>query len=72
MYEQVRKDWFRFLPDNYWEENEKKEIISTETVAAVSDAASDASMKLNGVEDSIASYIRIVNLLLDYYFPPEE
>ena len=70
--EQVRKDWFRFLPDNYWEENEKKEIISTETVAAVSDAASDASMKLNGVEDGIASYNRMVNLLLDYYFPPEE
>lgn len=68
---QVRNDWFRFLPDNYWEENESKEIISTETVSAVSDTASDTSMKLNGVEDGIKSYSRMVNLLLDYYFPPE-
>jgi hypothetical protein len=27
-------------------------------------------MKLNGVEDGIASYSRMVDLLLDYYFPP--
>ena len=67
---QVRNDWFRFLPDNYWEENEGKEIISTETVSSVSESASDTSMKLNGVEDGIASYSRMVDLLLDYYFPP--
>lgn len=67
--EKVQNDWFRFLPDNYWEDNKEKEIISTETVETVSDAASDTSMKLNGVEDGIASYTRMVNLLLDYYFP---
>lgn len=68
---QVRNDWFRFLPDNYWDENKNKELISTETVSTVSEAASDTSMKLNGVEDGIASYSRMVNLLLDYYFPAE-
>lgn len=66
----VEMDWFRFLPDNYWEENEDKEIFDTETVSAFSETASDTSMKLNGVEDGVASYSRMVNLLLDYYFPP--
>ena len=70
--DQVRNDWFRFLPDNYWEDNKQKEIIPTETVSTVSDTASDTSMKLNGVEDGIASYSRMVNLLLDYYYPPED
>lgn len=69
---QVQNDWFRFLPDNYWEENEDKEVFDTETVSAFSESASDTSMKLNGVEDGTASYSRMVDLLLDYYFPPEE
>lgn len=69
---EVKNDWFRFLPENYWEENEEKEIIPTETVDAVYNTASDTSMKLNGVEDGNASYSRMVNLLLDYYFPPEQ
>ena len=68
---QVENDWFRFLPDNYWEENEDKEVFDTETVSAFSESASDTSMKLNGVEDGTASYSRMVDLLLDYYFPPE-
>ena len=64
---QVRNDWFRFLPDNYWEENEDKEIISTETVSSVSESASDTSMKLNGVEDGSKSYGRMVDLMLNYF-----
>ena len=67
----VQNDWLRFLPDNYWEENENKEIIDTETVSAFSESVSDTSMKLNGVEDGVASYSRMVDLLLDYYFPPD-
>ncbi|MBE6862032.1 MAG: DUF3810 domain-containing protein [Ruminococcus sp.] len=63
----VMMDWYRFLPETYWEENEEKEIISTETVDAVSDVATDTTLKLNDVEDGIDSYSRIVNLLLDYY-----
>lgn len=65
---EVNNDWFRFLPDNYWEENAEKELISTETVDTVFETASDTSMKLNGVEDGTASYSRMVYLLLDYYF----
>ncbi|MBQ8296356.1 MAG: DUF3810 domain-containing protein [Ruminococcus sp.] len=67
----VKTDWFTFMPENYWEENKEKEIISTETVDTISSAATDTTLKLNGVEDGIESYSRIVNLLLDYYFPPE-
>lgn len=66
---EVQNDWFRFLPDNYWKDNAAKEIIPTETVDAVSDAAADTSMKINGVEDGIKSYTRMVDLLLDYYYP---
>lgn len=65
---EVYNDWFRFLPDNYWEENKDKELISTETVETVYDSASDTSMKLNGVEDGMKSYSRMVYLLLDYYY----
>lgn len=67
--DQVRRDWFRFLPDNYWEENKKKEIISTETVSAVSETALDTNIRMNGREEGIESYSHMVNLLLDYYFP---
>lgn len=67
--DEVKHDWFSFLPENYWEDNKEKEIISTETVDTISSAATDTSLKLNGVEDGIESYSRIVNLLLDYYFP---
>lgn len=62
-------DMFCFMPEKYIEENEDKEIIATKTVAVISDAATDTSLKLNGVEDGIKSYSRMVNLLLDYYFP---
>lgn len=61
-------DLFRFMPENYIEENDDMEIISTETVEVFSDAATDTSLKINGVEDGIKSYSRMVNLLLDYYF----
>ena len=64
----VIKDGFVFVPEEYWEENKEKEIISTETVETISDFTSDTSLKLNGVEDGTKSYCRIVNLLLDYYF----
>lgn len=69
--QEVRNDWFRFLPETYWEDNQEKEIIPTETVDVVYNTAADTSMKLNGVEDGNASYSRMVNLLLDYYFPPQ-
>lgn len=52
---------------NYWEENKDKEIIPTDTVEAVSEALTDATLQLNGVEDGILSYYRVVELLMDYY-----
>lgn len=70
--DEVKHDWFKFLPENYWEENKEKEIISTETIDTISSAATDTSLKMNGVDDGIESYSRIVNLLLDYYFQSME
>lgn len=64
---QVTNDWFRFLPDNYWEENAEKEIISTETVSSASDTALDTNIRMNGRDEGIKSYSRVVELLLDYY-----
>lgn len=52
---------------DYWEENKDKEIIPTDTVEAVSEALTDATLQLNGVEDGILSYYRVVELLMDYY-----
>ena len=69
--DKVRRDWFRFMPDTYWEENKKKEIIPTETVTAVSDAAIDTNIRMNGREDGIKAYSHVVNLLLDYYSESE-
>ncbi len=66
--EDVKKDWFHFLPEKYWDDNKDKEIIPTETVDKVSSAATDASLRLNGVDDGVESYGGIVDLLLDYYF----
>ncbi len=66
--DKVRADWFRFLPDDYWEKNKKKEIISTETVSRVSDTAIDTNIKMNGREDGMESYSMVVSMLLDYYF----
>jgi len=52
---------------NYWEENEEKEIIPTETVQAVSEAFTEANLKFNDVEEGILIYYRVTELLMDYY-----
>lgn len=64
---EVHEDWFRFLPDDYWEKNKRKEIISTETVSAASETAMDTNIKMNGREEGTESYSHVVNLLIDYY-----
>ena len=56
-----------FLTSEMWEEVESGAILSTETVSKASDAFTDATLKLNGVSDGIASYSRVVGLLLEYY-----
>ena len=67
--DEVLRDWFRFMPENYWEENADKEVISTETVSEASTAAIDTNIKMNGRDDGIRAYSMVVNLLLDYYYP---
>lgn len=66
--DEVTRDWFRFMPENYWEDNAKKEIISTETVSEASTAFIDTNIRANGREEGIRTYSLVVNLLLDYYF----
>ena len=66
--DEVRNDWFRFLPENYWEENAGKEIIPTEAVSEASEAFLDTNIKLNGREEGIRTYSLVVKLLLDYYY----
>lgn len=56
-----------FLDDKMWEKVEEKAVIKTEVVDRVSDKLSETSMVLNGVEDGILSYTRVVGLLLHYY-----
>lgn len=63
---QVRKENV-FLEEKAWEKVEQKAVISTEVVDKVSDKLSETSMVLNGVEDGILSYTRVVGLLLHYY-----
>ena len=52
--------------EGYWEENEEKEIIPTETVQAVSEAFTEANLKFNDVEEVILVYYRATELLMDY------
>lgn len=65
---EVTRDWFRFMPENYWEDNAEKEIISTETVSEASTTFIDTNIRANGREEGIESYSLVVELLMDYYF----
>lgn len=56
-----------FLKEETWEAVEKKAVLSTELVNKVSDSFTETMMALNGVEDGMRSYARVVELLLRYY-----
>jgi hypothetical protein len=56
-----------FLKEEDWERIEEEAIIETEVVDAVSDSFTDSVLVVNGVEDGIKSYSRVVQLLLLYY-----
>ncbi|NBI89882.1 DUF3810 domain-containing protein [Lachnospiraceae bacterium] len=56
-----------FLKAETWEKVEEKAVLKTEVVDKVSDKLSETSMVLNGVEDGVLSYTRVVGLLLHYY-----
>lgn len=69
---QVRKD-NEFLSEETWEIVEKKAVVSTETVDKISDEIVEATLVMNGVEEGMLSYCKVVGLLLDYYsIQPEE
>lgn len=59
-----------YYNQEYWRsvQEEKKTVIPASTVNEVADAAMEASLKFNGVADGKASYGRMVDLLLNYYY----
>lgn len=56
-----------FLKQEDWDRIEEEAVIDTETVDEVSDAFTETVLVVNGVEDGIKSYSRVVELLLLYY-----
>lgn len=60
-------DWYG--NSEYWQsvQEDDSALIPSDVVNEVADAATEASLKLNGVEDGMRSYGRMVDLLLDYY-----
>lgn len=56
-----------FLEEKTWEKVEAKAVVKTEVVDKVSDKFSETALVLNGVEDGVLSYTRVVGLLLHYY-----
>ena len=57
----------RFLTEEAWEDVEEKAVLDTETVKAAADTFLETTLTLNGVEDGMDSYSRVVQLLLLYY-----
>ena len=66
MYAIVQEDNI-FVTDEEWERINGKALLDTETVDEISDTFTDTTLKLNGVEDGMVSYSRVVRLLLQYY-----
>lgn len=56
-----------FLTSGERDRIEKTTLWDSRVVDAVSDSIADASLRLNGVEDGMVSYSRVVELLLRYY-----
>ncbi len=57
-----------FLTDEAWDKVESSAVVSTETVKKAADTFVDTTLKVNGINDGIASYNRVVELILmDYY-----
>lgn len=56
-----------FVKQEEWDRINGAALIDTEVVEAASDVFTETSLKLNGVEDGMISYSRVVKLLLQYY-----
>ena len=65
--DQVKEDNV-FLTDESWEKVENTAVLETETVKKAANTFVDTTLKVNGIDDGIASYDRVVKLLLDEYY----
>lgn len=61
-----------FVKQTDWDRINTNAWIDTEVVEAASESFTEASLKLNGVEDGMISYNRVVKLLLQYYSLPSQ
>jgi len=64
--EYVQKDSV-FLTKEQWKQVEKKAVLSTETVNKATNVFLETNLTMNGVEDGIQSYSRVVRLVIRYY-----
>lgn len=56
-----------FLTAKAWERVEEKAVVETAVVKQASRQFTETTLKINGVEDGMKSYSRVVSLLLEYY-----
>ena len=56
-----------FVRKEEWDRIEKEAVVDTEVVDAVSTGFVETSLKLNGVDDGMVAYSRVVGLLLQWY-----
>lgn len=56
-----------FVRKEDWDRIEKEAVVDTEVVDAVSTRFVETSLKLNGVDDGMVAYSRVVGLLLQWY-----
>lgn len=56
-----------FVKQEDWERINGAALLDTEVVEAISDSFTETTLILNGVEDGMTSYNRVVKLLLQYY-----
>lgn len=56
-----------FVRKEDWDRIEKEAVLDTEVVDAVSTGFVETSLKLNGVDDGMVAYSRVVGLLLQWY-----
>ena len=56
-----------FVRKEDWDRIEKEAVVDTEVVDAVSTGFVETSLKLNGVDDGMVAYSRVVDLLLQWY-----
>ena len=56
-----------FVRKEDWDRIEKEAVVDTEVVDAVSTGFVETSLKLNGIDDGMVAYSRVVGLLLQWY-----